>query len=805
MSSRLGIISALALKVGAAVQVGAIDFNLDGLGDVWTLVYEATNLAAAADTDGDGVPNGQESTAGTDPWDAGSYPAVTGGEPRNGALHLEWYGAAGKNYELLSRSNLFDSAWNNAGSWVGGDSNFLIRVTPAAPFHAFGVSDRDTDGDGLFDWEELKLGLNVSSSHTYRASISDSNKVRRALRATNHVAVIALDDATGEAWPEAGLFAIRRTGNVNRVTVPFTLGGSAAAGADYTAPPAYSVILEPGVQERWIEIRPLTDAIPEPDETVVLSLGAGPNYLLSGATAATVTIADASAPPGVEEASRFLVQTTFGPTTQAIAEVRALGLAGWITNQMALPPTYLRPHLDIATNAYEYPGKLLSWWDRAVLAPDQFRQRMAFALSQIFVISDFNGTLDGNVAAMISYYDMLLRNSFGNFRDLLRDVTLHPCMGVYSSHLGNRKPIPEEGLYPDENYAREIMQLFTIGLWELNPDGSRILSNGAPVRTYGNFEITQFARVFTGLSYGTGDTNLWWEFFWPGEYDLSVPMKSWQQYHDTDPKTLLRGTVLPAGQAAMVDVEAALDNLFHHPNTGPFIARRLIQRFTTSNPGTGYVARVAAVFANNGLGVRGDLAAVARAILLDPDARDPARMDDPAWGKQREPYIRYVSLARAFNARAPNGFYEMWWLDERLGMQPMSSPSVFNFYLPDYQPAGPVRDAGLVAPEFQITTAVTGISVPNQVLTAVQDGMNRWPGDEESTVALDFTPQLALAGNADALLRHLDELLTYGRLRPEQHRILREAIERIPATDPIGRVEMAVYLIATSPEFCILK
>ena len=421
------------------------------------------------------------------------------------------------------------------------------------------------------------------------------------------------------------------------------------------------------------------------------------------------------------------------------------------------------------------------------------------------MVSDGNGTLQGEWECMISYYDLLLEHAFGNYRDLLLAVARHPAMGIYLSHMGNEKADPETGRFPDENFAREIMQLFSIGLWELNPDGTRKLSGGAPIPTYDNADITELARVFTGLSWGTGDTNLWWEFYWPEVYDLTQPMRMWQRYHDTDAKTLVDGTVLPAGQDGQADVAAAVTALAHHPNTGPFLARRLIQRLVTSNPGTGYVARVAAAYADNGSGVTGDLAAVVRAILLDPEAREGARLADPAFGKQREPYLRLVNLGRAFGAVSANGFYELWWLQEAYGMQPFSSPSVFNFFQPDYQPAGPLKDAGLFAPEFQITTAVTGVSVPNHFLTASYDGLNRWPGDPETDVQLNLLDLLPLAGDIDALLRRLDLVLTCGHLRPEQHQVLREALERIPFTSAEERVRMAIYLIGISPEFCIQK
>lgn len=796
----------------AGAQARAADFNNDGLGDVWGVVYNATGLTAAADTDGDGVPNAQESTAGTDPYSATSYHAVSRGSVTGAQPQIGWYARRGKHYDLLVTTDLVAGAWTTNLTWYGSESNITANLTPLPEpgvFERVSVRDMDSDADGLFDWEELAIGLSPTTNRSNRTSMTDSNKVRNAMRGTNLVTVAALDALADESWPDPGVFAVRRTGRVDRITVPFTVTGSADAGSDYTLSTNGSITLEPGIREAWIYMQQADDAVAEGPETVVITLGTSTLYRLGTPAAATVTIVRAAAGlPSAKEASRFLAQATFGTTTQDLAQVQALGLGAWLTNQYVLPPSFHSTYMAIVTNTYTNAygeHKLLAWWERAAHAPDQLRQRMAFALSEIMVISDYNDALNNDWGCMISYYDMLLNRSFGNYRDLLRDVTKHPAMGIYLSHFGNQKADPDAGRFPDENYAREVMQLFSIGLWQLNPDGTRKLTNGVPIPTYSNADITELARVFTGLSWGTGDTNLWWEFYWPEVYDLRPPMRMWDVFHDTNSKVLIRGTALPAGQPGMKDVDDACDNLFNHPNVGPFLGRRLIQRLTTSNPSTGYVARVAAAFADNGQGVRGDLKAVVTAILMDPEARGPSALQDPAFGRQREPYLRLTNLARAFDAASSNGFYELWWLDDVFAMQPFSSPSVFNFYLPDYSPSGPVKDAGLVAPEFQITTAVTGISSPNHFLTAILYGLNRWPGDPATDVTLNISNLTALAASPDDLLGRLDTLLTYGNLRPQQHQIIREALERIPASDPDARVRMALYLITTSPEFCVIK
>jgi uncharacterized protein (DUF1800 family) len=313
---------------------------------------------------------------------------------------------------------------------------------------------------------------------------------------------------------------------------------------------------------------------------------------------------------------------------------------------------------------------------------------------------------------MANYYDVLVNNAFGNYGDLLLEVALHPCMGLYLSDLGNKKADPVHQIYPDENFAREIMQLFTIGLWELNPDGTRKLdAQGQPIPTYDNHDITELARVFTGLAFGGTNVNFG---LWPR--DFTQPMKMWDAYHDCEAKTLLRGLQLPKrtassgnqGLAGMADVRAAVANLFNHPNVGPFIGKQLIQRFVTSNPSPDYVARVSAAFADNGHGVRGDMKAVVKAILLDPEARDGAKMSDPHFGKMREPFLRFVNFARAFNAASPSGLYILDQFDLDHMEEPMSAPSVFNFFMPNYRPPGALTDANLLAPEFQIVNASFG-------------------------------------------------------------------------------------------------
>lgn len=258
-----------------------------------------------------------------------------------------------------------------------------------------------------------------------------------------------------------------------------------------------------------------------------------------------------------------------------------------------------------------------SWWQQVIDGPDPLRQRVALALSEIFVVSDNSDAVASNPVGAASYYDMLLGDAFGNYRDILLDVTLHPVMGAYLSHLRNDKSDPRSGRYPDENYAREIMQLLSIGLFQLKQDGTLLRDGrGKPIPTYDNDDITELAKIFTGLSFDGPDRN-----FGSGAEAWTRPMRMYEEHHEPGPKRLIRGRHVPASQTGMQDISAAVDNLFRHPNVGPFIARRLIQRLVTSNPSPLYVQRAAAAFADDGHRVRGNMRAVISAILLDPEAR----------------------------------------------------------------------------------------------------------------------------------------------------------------------------------------
>ena len=564
---------------------------------------------------------------------------------------------------------------------------------------------------------------------------------------------------------------------------------------------------------------------------------------LSGALATAPAAYAQAGSAAQRDAARLLTQATYGPTMADIDRVASIGPSAWINQQIATPATL---HLEATDAHYRAMLPLFNvgratpevsciqsllcrharrdiWWRTAVTAPDQLRQRVAFALSQFFVVSDLNADVAYTQYAPADFYDTLVVNAFGDFRTLLEEVTLHPAMGRYLGMLQNGKADPARNTEPDENFAREVMQLFTIGLTELNPDGTpRSAADGSPLPTYGDPEITDFARVFTGWNYANA---IRWNF---GRGNAGMvghveAMRANEAYHDTGAKTLLRGQRLPAGRTAAVDLDAALDNLANHPNVGPFFARHMIQRLVTSNPSPAYVGRVAAVFADNGRGRRGDLAAVVRAVLLDPEARNPVVAARPDYGKLREPLLRYTALWRAFGAQgvgvansagAVNGIFRFYSSDTLLAQAPLSAPSVFNFYRPNYRKPGEIRDRGLFSPEFQIVNDNTAIGMANRLHGALfnsdrEAAVNRMLASPVTTLGrlpLDFRAEKALATRPADLVNRLDLLMMSGSMPAEMRRILVDAVGRMPVSDGgRQRVEDAVFLVASSAQYSVQR
>lgn len=532
----------------------------------------------------------------------------------------------------------------------------------------------------------------------------------------------------------------------------------------------------------------------------------------TAAAADKTTTAPDDVPRSSEQASRLLAQASLGAGPDDIERLRRMGYSTWLDRQMRLRPTYHTPRAERLLRQLERAGReeefaltnRYIWWDVSMRARDQLRQRVAYALSQIFVVSDTVEELFVDPIALSSYYDVLVRHAFGNFEELLLDVTLHPVMGEYLDHLNNPRARPEENTFPDENYAREVMQLFTIGLYELNPDGSRKLdAEGRPIPTYSNVDIREFAKVFTGLSFADSADEPGF-FFNDYEPVYDAPMQMFEEWHEPGEKRLLNGTVLPPGQPGLTDIRMAVNNLYTHPNVGPFIARRLIQRLVTSNPTPEYIARVSAVFADNGTGERGDLGAVVRAILTDAEAIDPARVDDPAHGRLQEPVLRYLRVIKALEASSDSRrFYaEGFYIQDTLRQHPLSSPSVFNFFTPDYQPNGPVSDAGLVAPEFQLVNSATTIDMVNFMLAVIVEGFVMDLPERYDPVYLSFESAAPLMDDLDALLDHFDIVLTAGELRADTRALIRSALAPID-DDPEFRMRLAAYLVAISPDAAV--
>lgn len=551
-----------------------------------------------------------------------------------------------------------------------------------------------------------------------------------------------------------------------------------------------------------------------------------------------------SQPENAGEAARFLTQATFGPTEADVALLQTNTYERWINAQLALPPTHHMPYVQARraelmarddNDGWQMPRQE-AWWQHALAAPDQLRQRMAWALSQILVISQF-GALDSAHLGTTLYYDQLLDHAFGNYRDLLETVTLSPMMGTYLSMMRNQKPNPLTGHEPDENYAREVMQLFSIGLSMLHPDGSLQLdAQGMPIPTYTQADIVGLAHVFTGWSahFDPADPPRWddgsladpygW-FFW-GWDDLR-PMSFYPEFHDTQDRSIVGGTLIPAGTNGVARLEAALDALFNHPNVGPFLARQLIQRFVTSNPSPGYIFRVASVFNNNGAGVRGDLGATLKAVLLDPEARGHAVRTSASHGKPAEPVLRMTRLLRLVTPTPPfigsgdNRFFVnfQWSLPEQA---PLYSPSVFNFFQPVFRNPGRIARAGLLSPEFQIFAETTAINQANLNFSALYWGL--WTPEPDGAggnvvltlnvaplVALLQTPGLTPAQAQALLIDRLNQRVLFGAMSPGLRSDIEFAFASLPnwfgytADRQRERVLMAMYLVFNSPEFFVQR
>ena len=473
------------------------------------------------------------------------------------------------------------------------------------------------------------------------------------------------------------------------------------------------------------------------------------------------------------DVSRFLTQATYGPTDLDISTVKTLGYSAWIDQQMGVQQASAQTWMDnrltalIAANPTARLGSMEfeeAVWQGAATGQDQLRERVKLALSEIFVVSFQFSDVDARGAG--SYWDMLGNDAFVNFRTLLNDVTYHPQMGRYLTYIHNLKENPTTGQTPDENYAREVMQLMTIGLWQLNQDGTQKLdAGGKPIPTYTHDDISGLAKVFTGLGfYSPTPTST---TFYGGNKDANAevkPMIAYEAFHSTSQKDFL-GVTIPASTTAATnaDVKTALDAIFNHPNVGPFIGKRLIQSLVTSNPSPGYVSRVAGVFNNNGSGVRGDMAAVIKAVLTDTEARDSATAASSAtYGKLREPMVRLANWMRVFGAKSTSGNWLLGTLSNasQLNQSALNAPSVFNFWRPGYVPSNSkMGSAGLLAPEFQVVDEVSVSGYLNTIQTAIQSGIG-----SSSDIKSTYDNELGLAATPQALVDRLNLLLCYGQM-----------------------------------------
>ena len=507
------------------------------------------------------------------------------------------------------------------------------------------------------------------------------------------------------------------------------------------------------------------------------------------------------------DAARFLRQASWGGTSNEIKDLAATGQQGWLNAQFNAPQGQSLTRwliekgfndASVSSNVNGDGGWVQSIWWKLFSATDLFRQRAALALSELFVVSHLGLPFSWRNFAIANYWEILEANALGNFRTLLENVTLSSAMGTYLNMKGNQKYDAKTGRSPDENYAREVMQLFTIGLYQLNIDGTLQLdAQGKPIESYDNADIQGLARVFTGWNTATG-TDATGELA-NAAYRHGLPMMLTASLHSPEEKKFL-GVTIPAGTAGIESLRIALDTLFQHNNTAPFIAKQLIQRLVTSNPSPAYVARVAKLFVNNGKGVRGDMKAVWTAILMDTEAR---LVNPPAsFGKLSEPMIRLLQWGHTFRATSTDGAWTLGYTDAEtaLGQMPMRSPSVFNFFRPGYVPPNTLAAAqNLVAPEFQILTEPTVVGYINYMAGTVNNARN---------IKADYSTEKALATDPTALVAHLNLCLASGALTSTSQSLIVNAITSISAATETGllnRIYAAVLMVVSSTDYLIQR
>jgi uncharacterized protein (DUF1800 family) len=507
------------------------------------------------------------------------------------------------------------------------------------------------------------------------------------------------------------------------------------------------------------------------------------------------------------DAARLLMQASFGAKSmEDIAAVESIGAAAWIDAQWNKPWSSHNAYLERIRNAGEEVKEehvYESMWQNLIWGDARLRARVALALSEIMVIS--NIAPDQKNEALISWMDMLYRNAFGNYRTLLQEVTLHPAMGYYLNMLANDKEDLTTGRMPNENYAREVLQLFSIGLVQLNADGTpRRDGQGRTIPTYDQSIVQGFAAAFTGWNFAGNDVSDAHEFEHAKE-NWTQFMRAWPSRHSVGTKKLLGGVTLAANQSPEKDLADALDNIANDANVAPFMSKRLIQFLVTSNPSPAYVSRISAVWNNNGQAVRGDLKSVVRAILLDAEARSPD-LSSTSYGKVREPMVKFVHFVNAMQGRSKNNRNSIWWLDspdDYLGQSPLLAPSVFNFFSPFFTKSGAIAQAGLVAPEMQMVTDTQIVGSSNFFTRMVNDhgvGFNN-----EHAVDFDVSSWDAIGADASALVDRINWVWFAGSMSGETRDVIVRAVNKLEATKKHERVDLALKLAVIAPEFSIQR
>ncbi|MGB6222112.1 DUF1800 family protein, partial [Haloferula sp.] len=774
------ILLSVAFLSSSTTTLAIVDANDNGMSDVWEAVFSARNIDPLADSDGDGSSNRDESVAGTNPFDAASVLRLQIDPLNGGSFTISCPLPNAKKYDVFHTEDLANPDWQPIASIVTDDPfTYTDHVDASRGFYRVRVSDFDQDDNNLSDWEEARTIVDTQSGILRVLSTGESVIPEGSAGNPSTVYKIAtLSRVTNKAWPVPATVRISREGDdlgQKNVFLGFSEPAYGSPDFDLTWKTSgmsavnyggsnYRITFPQNVRDVYFEITAKSGTGGSDILLNIEAYGGGLTYEAPDRVGVYILNDDGSFLENLDGnmASRFLSQATFGATRGEIDHVKQIGIPTWIDEQIALPPTLHKTYTDELLRPYTYDsnGNLLpqsniaarettyfyickrtthtAFFDAAVHGDDQLRQRVAWALAQIFVISFNDGSLQPYHEGRAIFHDIFVRNAFGNFRDIIDEVSYNPMMAQYLTYMRSRKADPATGSAPDENYARELMQLFTIGLWELNPDGSRILDeNDDPIPTYDNDDITELSRVFTGMTWGgplvpawhsanlnrytvedgssaPGDNYYFFENYAPGfviqpEQNPMVFFDGTKQtngtyrgylksgtrihYYDHAAKTLFNQgfrpghpVSIPKNIGAEASLDIALDALFNHPNTGPFICRQLIQRLVKSNPSPTYIQDIAGVFADNGSSERGDLGAAITAILTHPEARSFSDFSNPEGGKLREPYIRLTNLARllSFDSTDPEGLTLFTAVGGSLGQEPGNSPSVFNFYSPDY-------------------------------------------------------------------------------------------------------------------------